>query len=358
MTSFYMLRMLASAVIVLLTGVASAFAHAGSVAYWRVTFGGAEVRGQILVSLDDVRRMAPDLVDAVGSVPVERLRSFGESLRTHFAVLQGGAPVPAHIVDARVLTSGLLDVQIVHQLTPGDGGPLALRATFHELTDATHRVIGRLEHNGIVMPLVFDVTTPRHALPDLPRHSWKDGVAPAGSTRAMLLLGVDHILTGYDHLVFLGCLLLAGGTWRSRLGIVSAFTLAHSVTLLLAAMRVVTPPAGFVEPAIAVTIAYVAVENLIGDPVRPRWPTAFGFGLIHGFGFAGMLDVLDLPARQWFAAVLAFNAGVEIGQLAIVAVAMPIVYAVAKSTWHTRVVRYASSAVLGLSILWFLERLP
>ena len=70
-----------------------------------------------------------------------------------------------------------------------------------------------------------------------------------------------------------------------------------------------------------------------------------------------MLDVLDLPARQWLAAVLAFNVGVEIGQLAVVAVAMPIVIAIARSSWHTRVVRYASSAVLGLSVLWFVERL-
>ncbi|WP_110174252.1 HupE/UreJ family protein [Luteitalea pratensis] len=178
-----------------------------------------------------------------------------------------------------------------------------------------------------------------------------------GSTRAMLLLGIEHILAGYDHLVFLGCLLLAGGTWRSRLGIASAFTVAHSITLILAAVRIVNPPAGFVEPAIAVTIAYVALENLIGDPHRSRWPTAFGFGLIHGFGFAGMLDVLDLPARQWFAAVLAFNVGVEIGQVAVVAVAMPLVIAITRSSWHPRVVRYASSAVLGLSGLWFVERM-
>ena len=173
----------------------------------------------------------------------------------------------------------------------------------------------------------------------------------------MLLLGIEHILTGYDHLVFLGCLLLAGGAWRPQLGIVSAFTVAHSITLVLAAMRVVNPPPGFVEPAIAVTIAYVALENLIGDPRRSRWPTAFGFGLIHGFGFAAMLDVLDLPARQWLAAVLAFNVGVEIGQIAVMAVAMPIVIAIARSSWHMRVVRYASSAVLALSLLWFVERL-
>ena len=170
-------------------------------------------------------------------------------------------------------------------------------------------------------------------------------------------LGVEHILTGYDHLVFLACLLMAGGSTRSLVGIVSAFTVAHSVTLVLAATRVVTPPAEFVEPAIAISIAYVAIENLVADPGRSRWATAFGFGLIHGFGFAGTLDMLGLPLGQWLAAVLAFNIGVEIGQLAVVAIALPLVIAIARSSWHVRIVRYASSAVLGLAVFWFVERL-
>jgi hypothetical protein len=173
----------------------------------------------------------------------------------------------------------------------------------------------------------------------------------------MLLLGIEHILTGYDHLVFLACLLVPGGTLRSRVAIVTAFTVAHSLTLVLAAMEVVTPPARFVEPAIAMSIAYVAIENLVSERRRPRWPTAFGFGLVHGFGFAGMLDFLDLPLRQWFAAVLAFNLGVEIGQLAVVAIALPVIVVLAKSSWHRRVVQYTSVLVLGLALVWFVERL-
>jgi hypothetical protein len=105
------------------------------------------------------------------------------------------------------------------------------------------------------------------------------------------------------------------------------------------------------------SIAYVAIENLVSERLGPRWPTAFGFGLVHGLGFAGTLDVLDLPVRQWLAAVFAFNLGVEIGQLAVVAVALPLIVVLARSSWHRRVVQYTSVLVLGLALAWFVERL-
>jgi hydrogenase/urease accessory protein HupE len=344
------------AALLLLMVAADASGHAGSVAFWRIAFDGVDARSQILVSLDDVGRTAPDVVSGTGPVPVARLGAFGDALLTSFVVDHDGAPAPARILDVRVLPSGLLEVQVVHRITGGEG-PIVLRATFHRLTDDTHRVIGRVERHGVIDSLVFDVATPEHALRPVRRASWRDAVAPAGTARAMLLLGIEHILTGYDHLVFLACLLVPGGTWRSRVAIVTAFTVAHSLTLVLVAMKVVTPPARFVEPAIAMSIAYVAIENLISERRRPRWPTALGFGLVHGLGFAGMLDVLDLPVRQWLAAVLAFNLGVEIGQLAVVAVALPLIVVLARSSWHGRVVQYTSVLVLGLAFVWFVERL-
>ncbi len=89
-----------------------------------------------------------------------------------------------------------------------------------------------------------------------------------------------------------------------------------------------------------------------------RWPTAFAFGLVHGLGFAGALEILDLPVGQWLAAVLAFNLGVEIGQLAVVAVALPVIVLLARSSWHRSVVQYTSLAVVCLAVAWFVERLP
>lgn len=340
-------------------------AHAGSAAFWHIALSASEARSHVLLPLDDVQRLAPDVAAQSGRVAVARLGAFGDAILRHFVVLEDGSAVPAQVADARVLSSGLLEVQLRHRLAPG-GGSVTLRATFHELTDDTHRVIARVEdvrrdaterRRDGAATLMFDVAASEHVVTSEPLASWRDVGAPAGSTRAMILLGIEHILTGYDHLVFLACLLIAGGTWWSRAGIISAFTLAHSVTLVLAALRVVTPPERFVEAAIAVSIAYVAIENLVADPRRARWPAAFGFGLVHGLGFAGMLDGLELPAGQWLAAVLTFNVGVELGQLVAMAVSLPIINLLTRSSWHAHVVRYGSSAVLGLAVFWLLERL-
>jgi hydrogenase/urease accessory protein HupE len=252
--------------------------------------------------------------------------------------------------------SGSFEVVATHT-RPDARRPLALRSTFHVLTDDSHRVIARVERDGVSEPMVLTAETPEHALPDAPRPSWLHALAPPGSFGALLLLGVEHILTGYDHLVFLLCLLVPGGTWRSRVAIVTAFTLAHSVTLVLAALQIVTLPARFVEAAIAVSIAYVAIENLLHDQPRTRWPAAFGFGLVHGFGFAGMLHVLDLPVGALVSSVVAFNLGVEVGQLAVVAVAVPLVALASRHAWHRRLVQSASVGVCALAAYWIVERL-
>ncbi len=358
--------LLVLAALLLATRTHSVHAHAGSAALWHVVLSAAEARSHVLLPLDDVQRLAPDVAAQGGRVAVARLGAFGDAILRHFVVLQNGSAVPAQVADARVLSSGLVEMQLRHRLDPGDGS-VALRATFHELTDDTHRVIARVEdvrrdaterRRDRAAPLLFDAATSEHVVSLEPLASWRDVIAPARSTRAMILLGIEHILTGYDHLVFLACLLVPGGTWRSRVAIVSAFTAAHSATLVLAATRMVTPPPQFVELAIAVSIAYVAVENLLGGHRLSRWPTAFGFGLIHGFGFASMIDLLELPVGQWMAAVLAFNLGVEIGQLAVVAVALPIIIVLARSDWHRRVVQCTSVIVFGFAVAWFVERLP
>jgi hydrogenase/urease accessory protein HupE len=139
----------------------------------------------------------------------------------------------------------------------------------------------------------------------------------------MLKLGVEHILTGADHLVFLLGLVLVGGTLRALLGVVTAFTLAHSITLALATLSVVAPSPGLVEPAIALSIAYVGVENLFVRDVSKRWRITFPFGLVHGFGFAGALRQIALPRGQVPLALISFNLGVETGQLAVLTLALP-----------------------------------
>lgn len=177
---------------------------------------------------------------------------------------------------------------------------------------------------------------------------------------AFFRLGFEHILHGPDHLFFLTGLLIAARSWRAVIAVVTAFTIAHSVTLGLAALDVVTLPPRLVECGIAGSIVWVGLENLLrrGEP-RHRWIAAFGFGLLHGFGFANVLrDLLltasDLPLVR---SLLGFNLGVEAGQLAVVAVVVPLLAWARQSPWFVTFGERALSTIVAMAgIFWLLER--
>jgi hydrogenase/urease accessory protein HupE len=171
--------------------------------------------------------------------------------------------------------------------------------------------------------------------------------------------GVHHILIGPDHLLFLVGLLLLGGSIRRLLLIVTAFTLAHSITLSLAALNIFTPPAQIIEPAIALSIVYVGADNLFvqgGRDVR-AW-IAFAFGLIHGFGFANVLRDMELPSRALGWTLFSFNVGVEIGQLLVVAtVASALALLHSRSEVVSRRLAFAGSiVVMAAGTFWFIQR--
>jgi hydrogenase/urease accessory protein HupE len=174
-----------------------------------------------------------------------------------------------------------------------------------------------------------------------------------------LTLGIEHILIGFDHIAFLLALLLAGGSLREAAKIITSFTAAHSITLALATFNLVNLPASVVEPLIAVSIVYVGVENLLGRETRRRWLLTFGFGLIHGFGFASVLGELGVGASGGGAAVplLAFNLGVEIGQIAIAALVLPVIWKLRERPRF--VLRYAPAASVLITLAggyWLIER--
>jgi hydrogenase/urease accessory protein HupE len=177
--------------------------------------------------------------------------------------------------------------------------------------------------------------------------------------RKFVASGVHHILIGPDHLLFLVGLLLLGGTIRQLVLVVSAFTAAHSVTLSLAALNIFSPSPRIVEPAIALSIIYVGADNLTvrgGRDVR-GW-IAFAFGLVHGFGFAGVLREMDLPSRALGWSLFSFNIGVEIGQLVVVLAVASLLAAVrAKSEIAGRRLAVAGSIVVIVAgAFWFIER--
>jgi hypothetical protein len=173
-------------------------------------------------------------------------------------------------------------------------------------------------------------------------------------------LGVHHIATGWDHLVFLLGLLLLVKSLRQLVKTVTAFTIAHSITLALAANHWVTPPGSWVEPGIALTIAYVGLLNLVWRNSRHGAWLAFGFGLVHGFGFAGALAQTlaeqHLVGNHWLLSLLSFNLGIEAFQLLLVALIVPALRLAASHAWFRAARQTAAFGVLCAGVVWFLLR--
>lgn len=170
-------------------------------------------------------------------------------------------------------------------------------------------------------------------------------------------LGVEHIGTGYDHLAFLLGLLLAAPTLGSLIGIVTCFTVAHSLTLALATLGLVNPPGAVVEAIIALSVAWVGIENVVSQKIRFRWLLAFAFGLVHGFGFAGILREMDLSRDGLALSLFSFNFGVEAGQIVIISLLWPLTQALLRTRHGATIVRYASLSITAAGLYWFVERL-
>ena len=184
---------------------------------------------------------------------------------------------------------------------------------------------------------------------------------------AYLLLGIEHILTGLDHLLFVFGLLLLSSGWRQLLRTITAFTAAHSITLVLSALKVIALDPGLVEAMVAWSILFLAVELVRkargqdGLTLSQPWLVAFGFGLLHGAAFAGALHQIGLPEGNIPLSLLLFNVGVEIGQLLFVAAVMAALALLARLRWPAATPRLAwmaaSYAIGSFSFFWFLERL-
>jgi hydrogenase/urease accessory protein HupE len=217
---------------------------------------------------------------------------------------------------------------------------------------STASCLASILHEGETQTFVF---TPENRILKLENRQasfW----AQAGS---FVVLGIEHILTGYDHLLFLLALLVLGGGLRYLLKVVSAFTLAHSITLSLAVLNVIALPSRFVESVIALSIAYVAAENLWrkrDSAERWRWLLTFAFGLIHGLGFAGILQEIEIPRSSLATSLIGFNLGVELGQMVVVSLAFMVLSLFKRWSWQP-LLRYGLSLVaMAAGTFWFIER--
>ena len=178
---------------------------------------------------------------------------------------------------------------------------------------------------------------------------------------AFLALGVKHILLGYDHLLFLFALLIVCDRFMAVVKIVTCFTVAHSLTLALATLDVVQIPGRVVEPVIAASIVYVSLENIFRrDALRWRWLLTFGFGLIHGFGFATVLREMGVASsgREVVVPLVAFNLGVELGQIGLASIFLPCFWKIkALPIFRKRWITVASMGVAMLGAYWLVERI-
>jgi len=325
-----------------------AWAHAVGISSGEYRLDGKVLYGDIGMAGREVARWLP-AIDANhdGAIDADELTAGREAVAR---ALAGGVTVET---DGRSCP-GLLDrtwaleaeggvVFQVHYTCPEVPGRLTLAAPILDALAPGHRHMARVFRAGKAQVRVLDRS---HA-------TWTldDASPPASAARmawSMLKLGVEHILTGADHLIFLLGLILVGGRLRSLVGVVTAFTLAHSITLALASLSVLTPSPRLVEPAIALSIAYVGVENFFVKDANKRWRITFPFGLIHGFGFAGALREIALPRAQIPIALVSFNLGVEVGQFAVLAIALPAILAARRSRWFGDFGVKATSAIIAL----------
>lgn len=241
---------------------------------------------------------------------------------------------------------------------------LRYRAFFE--IDPKHRGLLRLEDNGLTRVAVFSPDSPNQTF-DLTQP------APRSPFITFLSEGVWHIWSGYDHILFLLALLLPGvlvrrdGKWQPVLAarpafvnvlkIVTAFTVAHSITLSLSALGYVHLPTRLVESAIAASVVLAAFNNLAPFFAERGWMVAFGFGLLHGFGFANALRDLGLRTGELAATLFGFNLGVELGQLAIVAVFLPLALCLRRLLFYQQfVLRLGSATIMVVASTWMAER--
>lgn len=233
-------------------------------------------------------------------------------------------------------------------------------------TDAQHKGLLRLTRGGETSTAIFSQESPSQEFSLAERSQWNGSVQ-------FIHEGIWHIWLGFDHVLFLLALLLPAvlvrmdGRWQAAgefssvcwnvVSIVTAFTVAHSLTLSLAALDVVHLPSRLVESTIAASVVVAGLGNLYPMMTSRRWMVTFGFGLIHGFGFAAVLTDLGLPQDSLRLSLVSFNIGVEVGQLAVVTAFLPLVYLIRRSWAYPRLVLTSGSlAVMAIALVWFTER--
>jgi hypothetical protein len=351
----------------------AAHAHVASTGFLAIDAAGDQLRGSIELAVRDVELAVGADVDGDGRI------TWGE-LKRAYPRLTGYAADHLSLESNGSLCRLQFGNLKVHARIDGNyawlpfaarcpAGPLrSLTVTYRFLDgiDPSHRGLLTLSAGGQVATAVLGGSTPISTV-TLKQSAWWR------ATCDYFAAGVWHIWSGIDHLLFLLSLLLPavllrrGHRWEpvstarpaffSVLKTVTAFTLAHSITLSLAALDVVHLPSRLTESVIAASIIVAALNNIFPLVTEARARIAFAFGLLHGFGFASVLSEMGLPAGARIISLVAFNAGIEAGQLAVVVLVMPLVYLLRRRVlYRNALLPWGSGAIAALALLWFIQR--
>jgi len=337
----------------------TASAHDQSFSYASIDWGRNRIGLRVTVHRDDAASLlgtvAPEaltersaLVSHAGrlaGILSERIRILGDGEALSFTLERAGANPETQALSltfGAALSRPLAHLAIECALFPKIGD----HETFLTVTE------------GVLAPR-RDVLTGAHPRAEFYANGPTGALAAFGT---YLRAGIHHIFVGPDHILFIVGLLLLGGGLARVLGVATAFTLAHSITLAIATFGWLSPPSWVVEPLIALSILYIGIENVRRRPdgTRGDWRIriAFCFGLVHGFGFASVLREVGLPREALGWSLLAFNLGVEAGQAAIVLAVTPIL-AASRTAWPRvapRAITACSWAIIAAGAFWFLER--
>jgi len=353
---------------------APALAHKPSDSYLTLEPAPAGLQGRWDIALRDLEFALGLDADGDGAITWGELRGRSADVAAYalarLALRGDGRPCPAAFKEMLVDAHSDGSYAVLRFEAPCEAGtPRTLEIEYRLFADLdpTHRGLIQLVRDGAAQSAVLGPDRPRldFALEETSR--WRQFRSYAGE-------GVWHIWIGIDHVLFLVSLLLPavlvyrGGTWapaeRFRpvfwevFSVVTAFTVAHSITLSLAALGVVTLPSRLVESVIALSVVLAALNNLWPVVIRRRWRVAFGFGLVHGFGFASVLADLGLPRDALLVSLVGFNLGVEAGQLAVVCIFLPVAFLMRGGAGYRRLGFAGGSAAIALvAAAWMVERI-
>ena len=340
-------------------------AHSVGLSRGEYTVVGSKLDAKIMLARGELASAVVGLdTNHDGTLDGAELLAGKEALSAAFvdrlAATSNEAPCPGKLTSAALTEQDGVELEATF-ICPSAPGTLSIEASFLDALPRGHR---HVVHVASGATFVDDVLHSRKKHVEL--HVGAGGAASADANSVswrsvasgFFLQGIGHILRGHDHLAFLFGLILVRGPLKSVVAMVTAFTLAHSATLALAALAVFAPSPSFTGPAIALTVAYVGVDNFSVKDVKNRWRIAAPFGFIHGFGFAGALGQIALPRPQVPLALFAFNLGVEAGQLATLALVLPIVHFARKTPWFDEWgVKVLSAALVVLGLVWFVTRI-